>query len=187
MIASVTGCSTCSRVFISRKKLRVVAFALDQELAGAGVDIADGARGGQRGRGDALAQARRDRRSRRLFDHFLVPPLQRAVALEEMDDVAVRVGEDLDLDVARPLDETLDVQRARGEGALGLAARRRHRLGGLSGGAHDPHALATAAGRGLQQDREPRVDRGLESAALCGRRLAGHDTPPREPSRARQF
>ena len=41
-----------------------------------------------------------------------MPPLHRAVALEEVDDVAVRVAEDLDFDVTRPLDQPLDVQRA---------------------------------------------------------------------------
>ena len=55
--------------------------------------------------------------------------LDRALALEQVDDVAVVVGEDLDLDVARPLDQPLDVQRAVAERGRRLAPRRLDRLG----------------------------------------------------------
>ncbi len=37
-----------------------------------------------------------------LFDHFLVPPLERAVAVAQHDDVAAAVSDHLRLDVARP-------------------------------------------------------------------------------------
>jgi len=47
-----------------------------------------------------------------------VATLQRAVALAEMDDVAVRVGEDLDLDVARA------VEASAASSALASATRR---------------------------------------------------------------
>ena len=50
--------------------------------------------------------------------------LDRALALEEMDDVAVRIGEDLDLDVPRPFDEALHVQRAVAESGGGFSPRR---------------------------------------------------------------
>ena len=53
----------------------------------------------------------------RLLDDLLMPPLDRALALEEVDDVPWRVGEDLDLDVAGMLDEPLDVERAVAERA----------------------------------------------------------------------
>ena len=46
-----------------------------------------------------------------------------------MHGVAVVVGEDLDLDVPRPLDQPLDVERAVAERRLRLAPRRRDRLG----------------------------------------------------------
>jgi hypothetical protein len=48
------------------------------------------------------ADGRRQRGRGALLDDLLVAPLHRALALEEMDDVAVRVGEHLDLDVPRP-------------------------------------------------------------------------------------
>ena len=41
-----------------------------------------------------------------------MPPLNRAFALEQMDDVAVGVRDNLDLDVTGLLDQPLDVQRA---------------------------------------------------------------------------
>ncbi|EXI74567.1 MAG: hypothetical protein AW07_01798 [Candidatus Accumulibacter sp. SK-11] len=47
-------------------------------------------------------------RSGRLLDDLLVPALHRAVAFEEMNAVAVRVGKDLDLDVSRTAQVLLD-------------------------------------------------------------------------------
>ena len=44
----------------------------------------------------------------RLFDHFLVPTLDRAFALVQVHGVAMRVAQDLDLDVAGLDDELLD-------------------------------------------------------------------------------
>ena len=55
-------------------------------------------------RAGRLVHARR----RRLLDHLLVAALQRAVALEQVDDIAVAVAEHLHLDMARPLDIFLD-------------------------------------------------------------------------------
>ena len=59
-------------------------------------------------------------RGRALFDQFLVPPLHRAVAFPEVDDVAVLVGQDLDLDVAGAFDVLLEVDVGVAEGGLGL-------------------------------------------------------------------
>ena len=57
--------------------------------------------------------ARFEERGGRLFDQLLVPPLNRALALEEVQRVAVQVAEDLDLDVAGPLQEALHVHACR--------------------------------------------------------------------------
>ena len=55
-------------------------------------------------------------------------PLDRAVALEQVDDVAVRIGEDLDLDVPRArqisFDENPVVAERRRRLALGAVQRR---------------------------------------------------------------
>src|SRR5688500_13275486 len=58
------------------------------------------------------------------LDHLLVAPLQRAVALEQVDDVAVTVAEHLHLDVPRAFDpffEQHDIVAER-RGRLALAA-----------------------------------------------------------------
>jgi hypothetical protein len=90
-----------------------------------------------------------------------VTALNRALALEEMDHVAVRVGENLDLDMPRPLDHALDVERAVAEGSRRLAPRRRHQLPSLVVRPDDAHALAAAAGRRFDQG-------GVADLAGCG-------------------
>ena len=54
-------------------------------------------------------------------------PLDRAVALAEVDDVPVRVREDLHLDMARVVEVALDVHGTVGEVRLTLAAGRLER------------------------------------------------------------
>ena len=82
-----------------------------------------------------------------------MPPLDRAVALAEVDDVAVRVGEHLHLDVARILEVALDVDGGVGEVLLALALRRLERALDLVRLADDLHPLAAAAGGRLQDQR----------------------------------
>lgn len=50
-----------------------------------------------------------------------MPPLHRVVALEEVDDMAVGVAEDLHLDVAGTLHQLLEINLVLAEGRLGLA------------------------------------------------------------------
>ena len=80
-----------------------------------------------------------------------MPALERAVAVPAVDDVAVRVGEDLDLDVAGAVDELFEVDAGVLEGGLGLVAGRLERGDEGRLVAADPHPLAAAAGRGLDQ------------------------------------
>jgi hypothetical protein len=61
-----------------------------------------------------------------------VPALDRAVALAEMDDVAVRIGEHLHLDVARIDDQLLDVDVRICEIRPALPLRPLERLPGLT-------------------------------------------------------
>ena len=65
---------------------------------------------------------------RRALDHLLVAPLHGAVALVQMHQVAVRVAEDLHLDVPRAAHQLLEVDLVLAEGRLGLAPRGRDRL-----------------------------------------------------------
>ena len=109
-----------------------VIVAVDQELAGAGAHVVHGASRRDRRSAHPLAQLVRDAVARRLLDHLLVTALDRALALEQVHDVAVPVREHLDLDVARLLDELLDVEPVVAEGGACLAARPRDGLRDLA-------------------------------------------------------
>src|SRR5215472_7907940 len=94
--------------------------AVRDELNRTGPDIANGARcrhGGLAHRSPPLGV---EIWRRRLLDYLLIAPLDRAVALEEVDRVAVAVGEDLDFDVAELLKVLFDQHAivAKGGGCL---------------------------------------------------------------------
>ena len=74
----------------SRVHLEEVELALrcHEKLDGARVLIFDAACGGDCGRRHLLPQLFRVIRRRRFFDDFLIAPLNRAIALEEMRDLA---------------------------------------------------------------------------------------------------
>ena len=95
--------------------------ALDEELDGAGVGVAD--RSGQPARrlGQRRTQGVGQVRCRRLLDQLLVAALDRAVAVADDDEAAVVVGDDLHLDVARTGEEALDVHLGPAERRLRLA------------------------------------------------------------------
>ncbi|MNZ64242.1 hypothetical protein D3C78_824090 [compost metagenome] len=129
------------------------ATGIEQELHGAGADIADRLGRLDRRFAHGLALGAAQARGRGFFDDFLVAALDRAVALVEVQAVAVLVGEHLDLHVAR-LEHVLFHQHAR------IAERRlRFTLGRGQGFAELAfvfdylHALATAPGGGLEQHR----------------------------------
>ena len=92
------------------------------------------------------------RTRRRLLDQLLVAPLDRALALAEVEEVAARVAEDLELDVPRLVEVLLEVDLGVAERLLGLVARRLVGGGELPLVAGDAHAAAAAAGRRLQDD-----------------------------------
>ena len=156
VIASVTGCSTCSRVFISMNQKPSGRSPRAPSAMNSTVpapSIADRARGFGRGAAHRGAHLGRHAGRGRLLDHLLMAALQRAVALVEMDDVAVAVGEHLHLDVARRGDVFLDQHARIAERRLRLARRAFERgieLGMLVDAAH---ALAAAARDRLDQHR----------------------------------
>src|SRR5206468_5501057 len=82
-----------------------------------------------------------------------VPALDGAVALAEEEDVAVRVGEHLRLDVARVLEVALDVDRVVGEIRLAFSPRRLECTLRLVRVAYDLETLAASAGGGLDRER----------------------------------
>ena len=115
-------------------------------------DVADGLRRADGDGADRCAQVRRHAGRGRFLDHFLVAALERAIALAEMNDVAVCVGEHLDLDVAGLGDVALDQHVRIAEARLSLALR------AFQGGFEivrpldAAHALATAPCARLDQN-----------------------------------
>src|SRR5690606_41950353 len=89
----------------------------------------------------------------RLFDDLLVATLHRAVALAQVHYIAVVVGDDLELDVARLLEELLHVDLRIAESRAGFL------LGHIDGveqrrfGVHHAHAAAATAAGGLDDHR----------------------------------
>ena len=106
-----------ARVHLDEEELVV----LVQELERAGAAVADLPAGVGAALADARQRAQRDARRRRLLDDLLVAALHRAVALEEVHRVLVLVGEHLDLDVARIVEELLHVDRRIAERRLRFA------------------------------------------------------------------
>ena len=95
---------------------------LVEEFERAGVAVAEFAQPGGGDGADRVARGGVERGGAGLLDQLLVPALQAAVALAEMDDVAVVVGQDLQLDVARPVEVFLEVDRVVAERGAGLGA-----------------------------------------------------------------
>ena len=83
-----------------------------------------------------------------------------------------RVGEDLDLDVARPQHVLLQQHAVVAEGLQRLAPAGRQRRGEVGGGVDPPHAAPATAGAGLDEHREADAGRlgGQDVRLLVGRR-----------------
>ena len=75
-----------------------------------------------------FAQLRRHDGARGFLYDLLVPPLQRAVALTQMNHIAMSIGKHLHLDVPRTLDCPFQNQVTVAKGTLGLGTRQRDRL-----------------------------------------------------------
>ena len=100
-----------------------------------------------------LAGFRIEQRRRRFLDDLLVPALDRAFALIQVDAVAVLVAQHLDFDVARLEDEFLDEDAVIAEGGFGFRLHGREAFFDVLVIIGDADALAAAAGRGLDHDR----------------------------------
>jgi hypothetical protein len=116
------------RVHLHEEEL-IRPFGPDNELHRAGPDVADRTGRIHRGGAHRLPLYFIQQRRGRLLDDLLVPPLQRALALAQVDRVPVRVGQDLDLDVPGVGDQPLGQQRVVPEAAPGLAPGRADRVG----------------------------------------------------------
>src|SRR5207237_4718552 len=125
-----------------RVHLETVAAArrVHQALEPARIDVADGARARERGGRQPALGLRLEVRRRRLLHELLMTSLDRALTLVQVDDAALRVAEDLDLDVAWRLEIALDVDLGAAEGALRAPGGGRERAGKLAGARHLRHA-----------------------------------------------
>jgi hypothetical protein len=101
---------------------------LVQKLHRAGARIAEFLHGGRDGRADALALLGVERRGGAFLPHLLMAALERAVALAEMDGVALAVAHHLDLDMARLRQVLFEIDRVVAEGRLGLGLGGRERV-----------------------------------------------------------
>ena len=117
-----------ARVHLDEVELAVL---VHQELDGARILVADFGETAAQGLADLLAHFGCDLQRWRFFDQFLMAALDGALALEQRGDVAVLVGEDLELDVARLLDELFHVEFAVAEGVGGLSGCGMEEIGQL--------------------------------------------------------
>src|SRR3954453_16786970 len=128
--------------------------AIDDQLDRAGAIISDRPRQRDRLLPHRLAHFGRDERRRRFLDDLLVAALDRAFALVQIDDVAVLIAEQLDLDVPRLLDELLDEHAVVAEAGEAFALYALEALAHVLLVPREAHALAAAAGRRLHHHRE---------------------------------
>src|SRR5690606_18643431 len=104
----------------------------------------------------AVGQAGGEVRCAALFDDLLVAALPGAVALAKVHGTRA-IADNLDLDVAGAFEEALGVDRGGAEVLLARSAEAPHGAFHRAGVAHERHANATAAGRGLDDGGIDRV------------------------------
>ena len=143
----MTGCSTWIRAFISMKKAEPV--VVDEELHGAGAGVADRQRAADGEAAEVGALAGGEMTGRPLLEELLVPPLERAVALSEVDAVAVGVAEDLHLHVPGVREIALEVDGRVAEHRAGGRPCRDERLLEVGRCGHHGHAASAAPRGGL--------------------------------------
>src|SRR6185295_5765449 len=136
--------------------------AVDDQLDRAGAIVSNRPRQRDRLLAHAFTLLGRDERRRRFLDHLLVAALDRAFALVQIEDGAVLVAQDLDLDVPRRLDELLNEHAVVAEAVEAFALHAVEALAHVLFGPGEAHALAAATGRGLHHHREPDVFRDLQ-------------------------
>ena len=138
-----------SRIHLDEVELAVLVEELDRPGAG----IAERGDGVGDDAANAGALLGVDDRGGRFLQHLLVAPLQRAVALAEMNGAALAVAHHLHLDVARMGQILLDVDGVVAERGACLRAGVGERVGEFVGARGHLHAASAAAGRCLDQHR----------------------------------
>ena len=86
------------------------------------------------------------------LDDFLMTALHGTITFEKMNRAPVAVGQNLNFDVLRPLDELFAVEVASPERSFGFASSSRERFLDLVLGANDAHPATATAERGFEDD-----------------------------------
>ena len=90
---------------------RECAIGSQEELDGPRVDVVRRSSGRDAGRAEGLTLVLGKRRAGRLFDDLLMPTLDRALPLSQVQDRPLPIVDDLDLDVPGPVEAPLDEHR----------------------------------------------------------------------------
>jgi len=172
-----------------------------QEFDGAGTAIADIGHGLGAGFANARAGFGVNRGAGRFFQHLLVAPLQRTVALAQMDGVAAPVTENLHFDMTRLAEVLFDIHFVIAKGSLGFGPRGAKGCFQLARVARQLHAAPAAACRGLDdnrvadalchrlrglQMRDPTIRTGHARHAKCFHRVLGGDLVAHHPDMFRR-
>jgi hypothetical protein len=163
----------------------VAAELVNEELGGTGVAVVDGLCKLDSVVEDSLADLLVEVSGRSDFDDLLVTPLDGAVTLEQVNDVAFAIGKDLDLDVTRVVEEacsyqitfspriwirTLDEDGTVAERSLSLRHGTLEALLELGLLADNTHPATATAHGGLDDDREAvLLDKGRGEVVGCNR------------------
>ena len=148
-----------------------------EEFKSADARIAELARRARCEAADFVAVAGVERGRGGFLEDFLMAPLQRAVALSEVDRMTLIIRQGLDFNMARLIEIFFEVDGVIAEGGFGLGFGRRDGAREFIGTADDFHAASAATGRRLDEDRVAQLfgDRFGLRDARDGLRRAGHD------------
>ena len=138
---------------IDLDEIQGAAVGILQEFDRTGVAVVRGATDSQCQLAQRGALGVAEKSGRRALDNFLIAPLHRAVALVQMHQIAMRIAQDLHLDVTRATHELLQVQLIVAEGCFGLASRHRQQFGELGIALDHAHAASAPAPARLEHDR----------------------------------
>ena len=125
---------------------------VEHEFDGAGVHVAGRARRADRRLAHARTELGRELARRGLLDHLLAAALDRAVALAQLNHVAMGVCHDLELYVMRVQDELLEVHLVVVKARARLGAGLLKEVLKLRGVKDAAHTAAATARRGLDED-----------------------------------
>ncbi len=138
---------------IDLDEVELAGIGIHEELDGAGMRVIDAARQLQRRLAERLALLWCQVRRGRPLDHLLIAPLHRAVALEQMHQIAVLVAENLHFDVAGADDHLLQIDLVVAESCRRFPAGDFDGRRQLSLAVDGAHAAAAATPTGFQHQR----------------------------------